>query len=298
MHGGGGVPKEVNDSQWKVMQRYYRDQESVTGYKYLALRAPNDTWNGFYDTYVPPLVAQLVRQFLLFGEVDPDRVYLMGYSHGGYGAFFIGPKIPHRFAAIHASAAAPTDGTISPRTLRNTHFTFMIGENDTRYGRRERCEAFDRAVQKLKDENKGAFPVAMEFKKGHGHGGLPDRDKIKEMYPHARSPVPKHLMWDMTDSVIRDYFWLSVPHPANQQSIDAVIHENTIQVTTRKVDQLTLWLDGRLVDLKKPVEVTLNGKKQVHELKPTFLALCTSLRDRGDPRLAFVCAVPLQAQSE
>ncbi|MGH7222352.1 MAG: transglutaminase domain-containing protein, partial [Gemmataceae bacterium] len=125
MHGGGGAPKEVNDSQWRIMQRYYRDQPSVTGYQYLALRAPNDVWNGFYDDYVPPLVINLIRQFLLFGDIDSDKVYLIGYSHGGYGAFFIGPKIPDRFAAIHSSAAAPTDGTISPRSLRNTRFTFM-----------------------------------------------------------------------------------------------------------------------------------------------------------------------------
>ena len=105
MHGGGGVPKAVNDSQWRVMQRYYRDQPSVSGYLYLALRAPNDSWNGFYADYVPPLVVALIRQFLLFGDVDPDKVFLMGYSHGGYGAFFIGPKIPDRFAAVHASAA-------------------------------------------------------------------------------------------------------------------------------------------------------------------------------------------------
>ena len=64
-------------------------------------------------------------------------MFLIGYSHGGYGAFFIGPKIPDRFAAVHGSAAAPTDGTISPRTLRNTRFTFMVGEKDNAYGRRE-----------------------------------------------------------------------------------------------------------------------------------------------------------------
>src|SRR5262249_50689164 len=127
MHGGGGVAKPVNDSQWKVMQKYYKDQDSVEGYQYLALRAPNDVWNGFYDNYVPPLIINLIRQFLLFGDVDADKVFLMGYSHGGYGAFFIGPKIPDRFAAVHCSAAAPTDGTISARNLRNTRFTFMIG---------------------------------------------------------------------------------------------------------------------------------------------------------------------------
>ncbi|MFP6632044.1 MAG: transglutaminase-like domain-containing protein, partial [Planctomycetota bacterium] len=59
MHGGGGAPKRVNDSQWRHMQIYYRDQASVTGYQYLALRAPNDTWNGFYADYVYPLIENL-----------------------------------------------------------------------------------------------------------------------------------------------------------------------------------------------------------------------------------------------
>ena len=89
MHGGGGAPTQVNDSQWKVMEIYYKDHPEVLGYKYVALRAPNDVWNGFYDDYVPPLVTNLIRQFTIFGDVDPDKVYLLGYSHGGYGAFFI-----------------------------------------------------------------------------------------------------------------------------------------------------------------------------------------------------------------
>ena len=67
MHGGGGAPQEVNDSQWEIMQRYYRDQTDLGGgYKYLALRAPNNTWNGFYDDYVYPLIERLIQQHLLY----------------------------------------------------------------------------------------------------------------------------------------------------------------------------------------------------------------------------------------
>ena len=191
MHGGGNAPKSLNDSQWKQMQKYYRDQPAVGGYQYLALRAPNDTWNGFYDEYVPPLIMNLIRQFVVLGDVDPDKVFLMGYSHGGYGAFYIGPKIPDRFAAVHCSATAPTDGTISPLSLRNTRFTFMIGEKDTAYGRRERCEAFtQKSSPNSRQDNPGDFPVDMEFKNGFGHGGLPDRDKIKELYPYSRKTTP------------------------------------------------------------------------------------------------------------
>jgi hypothetical protein len=294
MHGGGGVPKAINDSQWKHMQIYYKDQDSVPGYLYLALRAPNDTWNGFYDTYVPPLVTNLIRQFLLFGDVNPDKVFLMGYSHGGYGAFFIGPKIPDRFAAVHASAAAPTDGTISPRCLRNTPFTFMIGENDNAYGRRKRCEAFNAEIQKLKEKDKGDFPVVMEFKKGFGHGGLPDRDKIKDLAPLSRNPVPRHLTWDLTDAVIKNFYWLSVPNAGPGQSIDAVLRDNMVQITSQKVNQFELLLDSRLIGFQGPVRITMDGKTQMVEARPSMLTLCQSMQERGDPELAFTCRIKVQ----
>src|SRR5207248_10961685 len=142
---------KVNDSQWTILEGRYRDQSAVSGCRYLALRAPSDGWHGFYDDFVPPLSTNLIRQCTHFRDVDPDKVFLIGYSHGGYGAFFIGPKIPDRFAAVHSSAAAPTDGSISARTLRNTRFTFMIGEKDTAYGRLSRCEAFHATVQKLQE---------------------------------------------------------------------------------------------------------------------------------------------------
>ena len=38
MHGGGNAPQELNDSQWQHMEKHYRDQAAMTGYKYLALR--------------------------------------------------------------------------------------------------------------------------------------------------------------------------------------------------------------------------------------------------------------------
>jgi predicted esterase len=298
LHGGGGAPKQVNDSQWQIMQRYYKDHPEVSGYKYLALRAPNDSWNGFYDDYVPPLIVNLIRQFTLLGEVDPDRVYLIGYSHGGYGAFFIGPKIPDRFAAVHSSAAAPTDGTISPLSLRNTRFTFMVGDDDNAYGRKDRCEKFDKAMEKLKDLNPGEFPVEFELKKGFGHGNLPDRDKLKDMLAFTRNPAPHRLTWEPTDAIITNFFWLTLAKPEKGQSIDATLRDNTARITTRKVKEFDLDLDGRLAALDKPLRVVLDGKAQVVTLRPQLLTLCQSLLERGDLELAFTCRVHLVAEKK
>ncbi len=291
MHGGGGAPKRVNDSQWRHMQIYYRDQASVTGYQYLALRAPNDTWNGFYADYVYPLIENLVRQSLLFGDVNPDKVFIMGYSHGGYGAFSIGPKIPYRFAAIHSSAAAPTDGQSSAKTLRNTIFTFMIGEKDHAYGRLKRCQGFNEKILKLRGDRKDIYPVTMEYKAGYGHGGLPDRDKIKNMYPAVRDPVPAELTWEMTDGVVKDFFWLSSPEAYRGRELNASCRENKLVITTRDIKNFSVLLDERLVDFSKPVTIELNGKKvSGGKLKPSLKTLVETLSRRGDIRLAATVA--------
>lgn len=298
MHGGGGAPKQINDSQWKMMEIYYRDQPAAGGYKYVALRAPNDVWNGFYDNYVPPLIINLIREFTLFGAVDPDKVFLIGYSHGGYGAFFIGPKIPDRFAAVHCSAAAPTDGTISALSLRNTPFTFMIGAKDTAYGRRERCEKFNLEIQLLKKDNPGDFPVAMEFKKGFGHGGLPDRDKLKEMLGFTRKAWPRHLTWEPTDTLIKDFYWLSIPAPAKGQKIDAIVSDNGVEITTRAVKEFDLGLDSRLIAFDHPVRITLNGVVERRTVQPSLRILCQSLLERGDPQLAYACRVHVEVKNK
>ncbi|MDB6021473.1 MAG: polyhydroxyalkanoate depolymerase [Pedosphaera sp.] len=301
MHGGGGAPKEVNDSQWQIMQRYYRDHPEAGGYVYVALRAPNDTWNGFYDDYVYPLIANLKQEFVLFGDVDPNKVFIMGYSHGGYGAFAIGPKEPDLFAAIHASAGAPTDGETTGVTLRNTIFTCMVGENDTAYDRIIRDQKFRDSITQLRGQRQDVYPVTVQIIPGNGHTGLPDRDKIKEMYPAVRNPVPRELTWLMTDGVIKDFFWLHTDAPGKEREIDAACRDNNLTVTvTTNVTSATVFLDARLIDYTKPVTLMLNGQsanldgsKASRKVQPSLRTLCRTMSQRSDPDLAFTVELPL-----
>ena len=293
MHGGGGAPQEVNDSQWKVMQRYYRDHPEAGGYLYVALRAPDNTWNGFYTGYVYPLIANLKRQFLLFADVDPNKVFLMGYSHGGYGAFAIGMKMPDHFAAIHASAAAPADGA-GPVTLRNTVFTAMLGGKDTMYSRYNLIQTFQQEVQKLRGDRTDIYPVSVQIIADHPHSGLPDRDKIADMYPAARNPVPRELAWRLSDGVIRDFFWLHAPAPGSGKELNVACKDNRLTATvTTNLTAATILLDSRLIDFKKPVVLELNGRTSRHKPRPSLRTLCETLQRRGDPELAFTAELAL-----
>ena len=317
MHGGGGAPKQVNDSQWRIMQRYYLPGAEGKNLIYIALRAPNDKWNGFYDDYVYPLVLQVIRQLQVCEEVNVNRIHLMGYSHGGYGAFAIGPKMPDRFASIHSSAAAPTDGQTAAKTLRNTVFTFMIGEKDVAYGRLKRCIAFDKEVARLRGRREDTYPVKMELKKGFGHGGLPDRGKIASMYKHVRQPVPNTVHWAMTDSVITQLNWLRVDGtktktktktedgaekelglgPARGQEVFAECKANVISLTITGRRDVTVLLDGRLVDMKKPVEFHVNGNVvRSRGVRARLITLCETLWTSGDRELMFEAKVKLSVE--
>ncbi len=294
MHGGGGAPKEVNDSQWKGMKTHYRDHPELGGYKHLALRAPNDTWNGFYDDYVYPLVANLIRAQVLFGDVDVNRVDILGYSHGGYGAFAIGPKMPDHFAFIHVSAGAATDGESSSKTLRNTPFTVMVGEHDLAYDRLSRNLKFDAGIKALRGNRTDIFPVRVDEMVGFEHGNLPDRDELVEMLPATRNPVPRELTWEQTDGVIKDFFWLESQAPAKGHEIDATIANNALSVsTTGDVQGASVLLDSRLVDFSKPVSLSVNGKTSKLSVKPSFTTLCETMARRGDPELAFSARVAI-----
>lgn len=285
MHGGGGTTQEFNDRQWRHMQIYYRDHPEAGGYKYVALRAPDNTWNGFYTGYAYPLIENLLRQFMLFDDIDPNKKFIMGYSHGGYGAFAIGPKMPDYFAAIHASAAAPADGA-SPVTLRNTVFTTMIGSNDTMYGRYKRILEFEQQIKELRGDRTDIYPVTVQIVADHPHSGLPDRDKIAEMYSNVRNPVPSALTWLLTGNVIHDFFWLQTPVPEAGKKLYASLDNNKIIATT-DLTEAAILLDGRLVDFRKPVVLELNGKTSTHKLHPSLRILCETLQQRGDPELAF-----------
>ena len=295
MHGGGGTTQEFNDSQWRHMQIYYRDHPEVGGYIYVALRAPDNSWNGFYTSYAYPLIRNLLRQFALFGDIDANKKFIMGYSHGGYGAYAIGPKMPDYFAAIQASAAALADGA-SAITLRNTVFSTMVGAKDSMYGRSKHIVEFRHEIQQLRGDRTDIYPVTIQIIADHPHSGLPDRDKIADLYPNVRNPVPRELTWRLTDRTITDFFWLHTSAPEPGMDFNVTCKENHLTATTN-LSSGTILLDSRLINFSKPVTLDFNGKKITRKLKPSLRTLCATMQRRGDPELAFTTEFRLPTQS-
>jgi len=58
----------------------------------------------------------------------------------------------------------------------------MVGEKDTDYGRIKRAREFERSIQELRGQRTDIFPVTVTVIANHPHSGLPDREKIAEMF--------------------------------------------------------------------------------------------------------------------
>ena len=77
LHGGGGAPKAVNDSQYQNQIRLakgYRPSEGI----YLAPRAPTDEWNLWHQAHIDVFFGRLIESLVVLSNVNPNRVYVLG----------------------------------------------------------------------------------------------------------------------------------------------------------------------------------------------------------------------------
>jgi predicted esterase len=130
MHGGGQGTEESNDRNWKG---YYGRYEFPPGSINVAPRAPANTWDMWHVKWVDDLFDRLIADMVLQRGVDPNQVYLIGYSAGGDGVYQLAPRLSDRFAAAAMCAGHPNE--VTPEGLRNLPFFLYMGGADAAYNR-------------------------------------------------------------------------------------------------------------------------------------------------------------------
>lgn len=279
MHGGGGTAKRVNDGQWENQKRLYQLEEGI----YVAPRAPTDTWNLWHQGHIDTLFDRLVENMIAFEDVDPNRVYIMGYSAGGDGVYQLAPRMADRWAAAAMMAGHPNDA--SPLSLRNIGFTLHMGGNDGAYKRNTVAAEWKVKLAKLQANDPGGYQHLVDIHKGKGHWmDREDAVAIPWMAKFTRDPFPKKIVWDKRDSTHSRFYWLAID-PKTKCTITATQDKQTFNIEAEGVDEITLRLNSGKVNLDAPITVT-SGGKQIFTTQPkrTIAAIANSLSERGDPK--------------
>ena len=293
MHGGGNAPAAVNSQQWTNQIRLYEPAEGI----YLAPRAPTDTWNMWHEGHIDLLFQRLIDDHVALRGVNPDKVYLMGYSAGGDGVWQLAPRMADRFAAAAMMAGHPNEASLLG--LRNLPFAIFMGGDDAAYNRNKIAAERAAELDRLAQADPGGYVHMSRIYEGLGHWmNHKDAEALPWMAGFQRNPWPTKIVWVQDDVLNQRFYWLQVADKASlkeRQKVVAVIQDHTIRIDGDVPAGLSLRLSDRLLNLDRPVTVIVNGKKVFSGKGVRQPAvILASLEERTDPSSVATAVIRLK----
>jgi predicted esterase len=291
MHGGGGTTAEINDQQYENQKHLYDGTMDTLEGIYLAPRAPTNTWNLWHQSHIDQFFELLIFLMIEKEDVDPNKIYLLGYSAGGDGVFQLATRMTDRFAAASMMAGHPNDAV--PFNLSNMPFALHMGSLDSAYQRNQVAENWQTLYKKLSHLNPGSYQhqIVIHEEKGHWMQ-LEDAIALPWMSQFQRNPLPEKIIWYPINKAEQSMYWLAAP----QSSIiprDSVIvsynrKNNEIFIEENPFDTLDIFLNDKILDLDKTI--TLKTKEGIifrDNLTRTRSVIQSSIASKNDKELIF-----------
>lgn len=292
LHGGGNAPKELNDSQWQnqlqLAQAYHPD-EGI----YVAPRAPTNTWNLWHEAHIDAFLNRLIEDFVALENVNPNRVYLLGYSAGGDGVYQLASRMADRWAAAAMMGGHPNEA--SPLGLRNVPFAIQVGAEDSGYGRNKVAAEWGRRLDELQRGDPKGYVHFTELHAGKGHWmDLEDRKAIPWMEKFTRSPLPERIAWHQDDVTHARFYWLARPKEELKEGQEMLVERvgQEVDLNSKDCRTVTVLLNDAMLDLDQPI-VIRSGTHTLFSghVTRTIRMLAETLAERGDRKLIFSAKV-------
>jgi predicted esterase len=278
MHGGGGAPEKVNTQQWENQKHLYTLDEGV----YVAPRAPTDTWNLWHQAHIDPMFEKLIAYMVIKEGVDPNKVYIVGYSAGGDGVYQLATRMADRFAGAGMMAGHPNETV--PVGLRNIAFALHMGGDDSAYDRNKKAEAWKDMLGDLQANDTDGYThqVVIHEGKGHWMGGQ-DAAALPWLAQFERNPHPLKIVWAQDDVLHTQFYWLGVDNPKARTTIIASVEGQTITIHESDVKKMTIYLNDEILDLDKPIVLKYKDIKLASQkLQRSRAVIQKTLRDPKD----------------
>lgn len=315
LHGGGGNAEapgphawDVNTGEWTAQRRLAARRYPANGLYFVPRMADDRQGRWWFDHNQQALDA-VIRDAILFADVDPDRVHLLGISEGGYGAIRFAGNRPDRFAACNGMAAAEPLATSPPENMRNVALRIDIGERDTMFDRVGLARTMGERLARLRTADPGGYVHELAVQPGRGHG-IDYAPGPRWLVDKVRTPRPDRVVWTVlpfhTQVALQSY-WLSLPERPTTMPLylRATLREQRLELVAEVDDpahagkrlparsgRVLVRLDDGMADLDRELEITVNGTKRPAVRPHRRLAtMVHTLAERGDPRLCFPAEV-------
>ena len=314
LHGGGEGAGSSSESagNWPVAKHLCYYPQGV--------HLVSDTWNTVHGERFELTLIDLAKAR---EEVDPDRVYVMGFSMGGTGSFHMAARWPDLFAgAIPAHGVMMAEHVKEPNpdnvgrvqyglvaNLRNLVVYMYTGEND------KNCEpgTFTRAWQMIEalretdPEGYGGVTFTRHPNLAHAFPPGEPSKGIEVVTAARRNAFPDTIVWEYAENPSpylkaddkttrlqqRGLYWLGCERPADLMQVRATKkHEGdalvvTLEVTGAFPEDFTILLNPTMLGDAKKVIVKA-GDAEHESMPPPSLAVMLDTYDyRCDTTLLF-----------
>lgn len=268
---------------------------------------------------------RLLRLSFVSGEIDPNRVYIIGISEGGYGSQRLAS-----FYADYLAGAGPMAGgeplvNAPVENCRNIAFSLRTGEEDRMFYRNKLSAYAKETFEKFKNNYPDGFNHFIEIipKAGHFIDYSITTPWLKNF---SRIAQPKKVMWEdfeMDGQRRKGFYNIQVierPQTEGRTYYKMEIEGNVVNITAENVEyeptetdkqwgiwlrfnkkytpassgKIKLYLSEKLVDLKKAVTVNVNGKRAFKgKIKPDIDSMVNSCAVFFDPERIFPASLVL-----
>ena len=287
LHGGGGAPASLNDQQWENQKRLYKPAEGV----YLAPRAITNTWDLHFVPQADLFYERIIEMMTVFEDVNPDKVYIMGYSAGGDGVWRLGPRMADHWAAASMMAGHP--GDVRLEGLRNTPFMIWCGALDDAYNRNAECEKRIKEMDALQKADPEGYIHEGHIVAGKGHWmDREDAAAVPWMARFTRNPYPDRVVWVQGDVMKESFYWLGVPLVEASKGSMLIAHldreENAVVIDHCDYSGLTIYLNDNILNLDRTVKVLFADRELFNgKVERNAATMRANLLSREDPSYAF-----------
>ena len=289
LHGGGQTDASENDGQWENQKQLYTPAEGV----YLCPRAITNTWDLHFRPESDAFYEQIIQMAVVFLDVNPDKVYIMGYSAGGDGVWRIAPRMADHWAAASMMAGHPGDVSLLP--LRNLPFMIWCGAEDSAYDRNKVCAERIAEMDALQAKDPEGYIHEGHIVAGKPHWmDLEDAAAVPWMAKYTRNPYPNKVVWVQGDVNKEYFYWLGVPvkEAKKGSKLIADIDGNTINISDCDYSKVRIYLNEKMVDLSQPVKVVHDGNTLFEgTVTPSDALRKKTLYTRNDLSYSFPCMV-------
>lgn len=310
LHGSG--PKDMEFKNTLAWTLRYQDAPSL----YFIPQIPSEQRYRWWFQPVQYSWERLFRLVMLNEAIDPNKLFIMGISEGGYGSQRLGAFYADYLAGVGPMAGGEPLKNAPPLNFRNIAFSLETGEHDHGFGRNKLTLEAKQAFGKLEQEYPGSFTHKVQLQEGKGHG-IDYTQTSPWLVQHSRVTHPNRMSWvlfPMDGRYRKGFYNIALTQPLHIQEgdefdrmlFDVKYEGNDIfikvqlldndMIDTRDIEHLefALYLDDKYVDLTKKVKVHVNGKR-VYNSKPQLKwnYLIESCALFGDPERLYPAKIDI-----